>query len=301
MRSVGREEALAMLGGFSSGQSVDDRVDDLLVAFSDQDLAALAACLRDVVDAMDDWEFSSVMPLEVHEAEAAAAELEALSSDGSPGHAGSWRLDMVRARYLDWSAVAASADAEPGQDESWFRVSVRDYRSISTSVHHATKRDPAIVAPSASPRVADLAVREALDKALDDIGRHASQMSYHETRTRGAVVHASCEISTGHPAEEAARRLEGLFPRSDTHTPAARTSEGQRRRLIAKWFAHALARQGADPIKVSWSVAAHEIGSVVRLELSCTDRDYLARKSLAEVFARCEEKQATVRLLLRQP
>jgi len=39
----------------------------------------------------------------------------------------------------------------------------------------------------------------------------------------------------------------------------------------------------------------------VRLDLRCTDRDYLARKPIPEVFALFEDLQEAARSTLRQP
>lgn len=302
VRSVGREEALEMLSGFAPGRYVGDRSDDLLVAFSRQDLAACAACLRDTVEAMDDWEFPSVMPLEVREAETAATDMEALAEHGPPGDPSPlWRLDLVRARYLDWSTVAASADGEPGHEESWFRVSVRECRWLFAAVRNATHRDPALMSSDVAPHVADLAVREALDRAMTDIESHAAQMSYRSTPARGVSVEASLEISTGHATWQAERRLRKLFPQPRQDPVPTKASGGRAGRLPWSWSRRRLKERSDDPIKVSWSVTDLGAGSLVRLDLRCTDRDYLARKPISQVFALCEDLQEAARSTLRQP
>lgn len=291
-----------MLSGFAPGRNVDDRSDDLLVAFSRQDLAACAACLRDTVEAMDDWEFASVMPLEVLEAEAAANDTEALAEQGSPRDPSPlWRLDLVRARHLDWSAFTAAADEEPGHEESWFRVAVRECRWLSAAVHNATRRDPALMSSWVAPHVADLAVREALDRAMTDIESHAAQMSYRSTPVRGASVEASLEISTGHTAWQAERRLGELFPQPDRDLLPTEASRGRPRGLPWRWPRRRPRERGGDPIMVSWSVADLGAGSLVRLNLRCIDQDYLAWKPISQVFARCEDLQVAARTTLRQP
>ncbi|MBD8729509.1 hypothetical protein [Frigoribacterium sp. CFBP 13707] len=251
---------------------------------------------------MDDWEFPSVMPLEVHEAETAAADLEALADDGLPWDPSSlWRLDLVRARHLDWSVVAVAVDEEPGHDESWFRVSVRECRWLVAAVQNATRRDPALMSSSVAPHVADLAVREALARVMTDIERHTAQMSYRSTPARGASVEASLEISTGHALWQAERRLAKLFPQPDRDLLPTDVSRGRTRRLLRRSSRHRLTPRRADPIKVSCCVTDLGAGSLVRLDLRCADQEYLAGKAISEVFARCENLQEAARMTLRQP
>ncbi|HAQ9640137.1 TPA: hypothetical protein IYE67_003069, partial [Enterococcus faecium] len=170
---IDREEALEILGGFFPGRDPGDQINDLILAFSSQDISILAACFREVIEAIEEWEFSSVMPLEVHEAEAIATELEGLAGDTAPQDQGGWRLGSSRLRHLDWLAFAATPDGEPGLQEAWFRVSIREFRSMLSAVEHIRWRDPAVMASSVASRLTDIALLEALHQALTEIGRHA--------------------------------------------------------------------------------------------------------------------------------
>jgi hypothetical protein len=300
MRSVGRDEAIEMLEGFVPGRLAGDRPDDLLLEFSDQDLAGCAACLRDTIEAMDDWEFSSVMPLEVHEADELATDLEALVAGRSLEHPETpWLPDLIRARHLDWSAVAAvsSRELEPA---GWFRVSIREYRSLLSAVDNATIRDPALMSSAVAPYVEDAAVRKGLRRALTDIESHVAHMSYRHSTAHGASVEASLEISTGHTAGHASRLLQDIFPRPDRDAPTVRAKQRWGIGSWRKMMELARGEQDVEPIQIDWSVTDLGFGSLVRLDLRCTDTDYLSRKTPTEIFTKYQELEDMVRQRLQE-
>lgn len=302
VRPIDREEALEILGGFFPGRDPGDQINDLILAFSSQDISILAACFREVIEAIEEWEFSSVMPLEVHEAEAIATELEGLAGDTAPQDQGGWRLGSSRLRHLDWLAFAATPDGEPGLQEAWFRVSIREFRSMLSAVEHIRWRDPAVMASSVASRLTDIALLEALHQALTEIGRHAYQMTYQNANSGRASVEASVEISTGHAADEATRRLMELFPQTvqEVRLRLGALDLERQSTSIELPDQSSLAKE-ANPIEAAWSVIRDSHGSTVRLRLRCEDQSYLTRVPIRDVFARCDRMQEAVRSRLRAP